>query len=98
MRRMTTIVGFDTFDVRFPTSRTLDGSDAMNQSPDYSAAALVLRTDAADGLAGHSHVFTMGRDNDTHPAAVRPLEPLLANRDVDEVLSDLGALSRRLVG
>ena len=61
---MTTIVGFDTFDVRFPTSRTLDGSDAMNQSPDYSAAALVLRTDAADGLAGHSHVFTIGRGND----------------------------------
>ncbi len=95
---MTTIVGFDTFDVRFPTSRTLDGSDAMNQSPDYSAAALVLRTDAADGLAGHSHVFTIGRGNDIQLAAVRALEPLLANRDVDEVLSDLGALSRRLVG
>jgi L-fuconate dehydratase len=95
---MTTIVGFDTFDVRFPTSRTLDGSDAMNQSPDYSAAALVLRTDAADGLAGHSHVFTIGRGNDIQLAAIRALEPLLANRDVDEVLSDLGALSRRLVG
>jgi L-fuconate dehydratase len=94
---MTTIVGFDTFDVRFPTSRTLDGSDAMNQSPDYSAAALVLRTDAADGLAGHSHVFTIGRGNDIQLAAVRALEPLLANRDVDEVLSDLGGLSRRLV-
>jgi L-fuconate dehydratase len=95
---VTTIVGFDTFDVRFPTSRTLDGSDAMNQSPDYSAAALVLRTDAADGLAGHAHVFTIGRGNDIQLAAVRALEPLLANRDVDEVLSDLGALSRRLVG
>jgi L-fuconate dehydratase len=70
----------------------------MNQSPDYSAAALVLRTDAADGLAGHSHVFTIGRGNDIQLAAVRALEPLLANRDVDEVLSDLGALSRRLVG
>ena len=95
---MTTIVGFDTFDVRFPTSRTLDGSDAMNESPDYSAAALVLRTDAADGLAGHSHVFTIGRGNDIQLAAVRALEPLLAGRDLDETLSDLGALSRRLVG
>ncbi len=95
---MTTIVGFDTFDVRFPTSRTLDGSDAMNPSPDYSAAALVLRTDATDGLAGHSHVFTIGRGNDIQLAAVRALEPFLAGRDLDEVLSDLGALSRRLVG
>ena len=48
---MTTILGFDTHDVRFPTSRHLDGSDAMNPNPDYSAAYLVLRTDAADGLA-----------------------------------------------
>jgi L-fuconate dehydratase len=95
---VTTIAGFDTFDVRFPTSRTLDGSDAMNQSPDYSAAALVLRTDAADGLAGHSHVFTIGRGNDVQLAAVRALEPLLAGRDLDETLADLGALSRRLVG
>jgi L-fuconate dehydratase len=95
---MTTIVGFDTFDVRFPTSRTLDGSDAMNPSPDYSAAALVVRTDAADGLAGHSHVFTIGRGNDIQLAAVRALEPFLAGHDLDETLSDLGALSRRLVG
>jgi L-fuconate dehydratase len=95
---MTTIAGFDTFDVRFPTSRTLDGSDAMNPSPDYSAAVLVVRTDAADGIAGHSHVFTIGRGNDIQLAAVRALEPFLAGHDLDETLSDLGALSRRLVG
>jgi L-fuconate dehydratase len=95
---VTTIAGFDTFDVRFPTSRTLDGSDAMNPSPDYSAAALVVRTDAADGLAGHSHVFTIGRGNDIQLAAVRALEPFLAGCDLDETVSDLGALSRRLVG
>jgi L-fuconate dehydratase len=58
---MTTILGFETHDVRFPTSRMLDGSDAMNPDPDYSAAALILRTDAPDGLAGHAHVFTIGR-------------------------------------
>ena len=43
---MTKITGFDTFDVRFPTSRTLAGSDAMNPAPDYSAAYVVIRTDA----------------------------------------------------
>jgi L-fuconate dehydratase len=98
---MTTILGFDTYDVRFPTSRHLDGSDAMNPNPDYSAAYLVLRTDAPDGgdaLAGHAHVFTIGRGNDIQLAALRVLEPFLAGRDVDEVLADLGGLSRELVG
>ncbi len=95
---MTTFVGFDTYDVRFPTSQRLDGSDAMNPSPDYSAAYLVLRTNAADGLAGHAHVFTIGRGNDIQLTALRALEPFVAGRDVDETLADLGGLSRRLVG
>ena len=95
---MTTILGFDTYDVRFPTSRRLDGSDAMNPNPDYSAAYLVLRTDAADGLAGHAHVFTIGRGNDIQLAALHALEPFMAGRDLDEVLADLGGLSRELVG
>ena len=95
---MTTIVGFDTYDVRFPTSRMLDGSDAMNPSPDYSAAALIVRTDAPDGLAGHAHVFTIGRGNDIQLAAIRAVEPFLAGRDLDETLADLGGLRRRLTG
>jgi L-fuconate dehydratase len=95
---MTHITGFDTYDIRFPTSRTLAGSDAMNPAPDYSAAALVLRTDAPDGLAGHAHVFTIGRGNEIQLAAIRMLEPFLAGQDLDETLADLGALSRRLVG
>jgi L-fuconate dehydratase len=70
----------------------------MNPSPDYSAAYLVVRTDATDGLAGHAHVFTIGRGNDIQLAAIRELEPFLAGRDLDEVLGDLGGLSRRLVG
>jgi L-fuconate dehydratase len=95
---MTTIVGFETHDVRFPTSRMLDGSDAMNPSPDYSAAALIVRTDAPDGLAGHAHVFTIGRGNDIQLAAIRAIEPFLAGRDLDETLADLGGLGRRLTG
>jgi L-fuconate dehydratase len=95
---MTMILGFDTYDVRFPTSRHLDGSDAMNPNPDYSAAYLVLRTDAADGLSGHAHVFTIGRGNDIQLAALRALEPFMAGRDLDETLADLGGLSRQLVG
>jgi L-fuconate dehydratase len=94
---MTKILGFETHDVRFPTSRMLDGSDAMNPSPDYSAAALILRTDGPDGLAGHAHVFTIGRGNDIQLAAIRAIEPFLAGLDAEETLADLGGLARRLV-
>ncbi len=101
---MSIIEGFETYDVRFPTSLRLDGSDAMNPAPDYSAAYLVIRTDEPDPaepgggpLAGHAYVFTIGRGNEVQLAAVRALEPFLAGREVDEVLADLGGLYRALV-
>jgi L-fuconate dehydratase len=95
------ITGFATHDVRFPTSLRLDGSDAMNPSPDYSAAYLVIETDEADPgggpLAGHAFVFTIGRGNEVQVAAIRALEPFVAGRSLDEVLADLGGLYRTLV-
>ncbi|HUY30544.1 MAG TPA: enolase C-terminal domain-like protein [Acidimicrobiales bacterium] len=94
---MTRISGFDLHDVRFPTSRTLDGSDAMNTSPDYAAAYVTVRTDAP-GTQGHAYVFTIGRGNDVQLAAIRALEPLVAGLDLDATLDDLGGLWRRLVG
>jgi L-fuconate dehydratase len=92
---MTKITGFETYDVRFPTSRTLAGSDAMNTAPDYSAAYVIVRTDSS--LAGHGFAFTIGRGNDVQLAAIRILEPFLAGQDVDEVLAGLGGLYRRMV-
>ncbi|HEY2984035.1 MAG TPA: enolase C-terminal domain-like protein [Jatrophihabitantaceae bacterium] len=86
---------FEITDVRFPTSRELAGSDAMNTDPDYSAAYVVVRT--TDGAEGHGFVFTIGRGNEVAAAAIRALEPMLAGRAVDEVLSDMGGLSRHLV-
>ncbi len=101
---MAKITGFATRDVRFPTSLRLDGSDAMNPSPDYSAAYLVIRTDEADPadagrepLSGHSFVFTIGPGNDVQLAAIRILEQFLVGRDLDEVLADLGGVYRALV-
>jgi L-fuconate dehydratase len=98
------ITGFSTYDIRFPTSARLDGSDAMNPNPDYSAAYLVIETDEGDPaagsgerLAGHAFVFTIGRGNEVQVAAIRALEPFLAGQDLDEVLADLGGLYRRLV-
>jgi L-fuconate dehydratase len=90
------IVELETSDVRFPTSRQLDGSDAMNPAPDYSAAYVVLRTD--DGAEGHALVFTVGRGNDVQVAGIRALAPLVVGRDVDDVLDDLGAFGRQLTG
>ena len=67
---MPTLTSLEVIDIRFPTSRTLDGSDAMNPDPDYSAAYVVLRTDAGDGLEGHGLTFTIGRGTEVVVAAV----------------------------
>ncbi|WP_432967609.1 enolase C-terminal domain-like protein [Dactylosporangium sp. CA-233914] len=90
-------VSLSTYDVRFPTSRRLDGSDAMNPDPDYSAAYVVLRTDAADGHEGHGFAFTIGRGNEVQTAAIGALRPYLVGRAVQPVLDDLGGLWRELV-
>jgi L-fuconate dehydratase len=85
-------------DVRFPTSRDLDGSDAMNPDPDYSAAYVVLRTDAGDGLEGHGLTFTIGRGTEVVVAAVDALRPLVVGRSVEGLEADLGGFWRDLVG
>ncbi|MEH0548966.1 L-fuconate dehydratase [Streptomyces sp. B21-105] len=92
------ITAVDTYDVRFPTSRELDGSDAMNPDPDYSAAYVVLRTDARDGHEGHGFTFTIGRGNDVQVAAIGALRPHLVGRSVEELCADPGSLSRDLIG
>jgi L-fuconate dehydratase len=92
---MPVITALETYDIRFPTSRQLDGSDAMNPDPDYSAAYVLLKTDIA-GLSGHGFVFTIGRGNDVQTAALAALRYLVVGADVDEITSDLGAFARRL--
>lgn len=94
---MSTIRSVLTQDIRFPTSRSLDGSDAMNTDPDYSAAYVVLETDAGDGHSGHGFVFTIGRGNDVVIAALDLLRAHLADRDVEPLLDDMGATWRELV-
>lgn len=99
---MALITALETRDVRFPTSRHLDGSDAMNPDPDYSAAYVVLRTDevSASGevLCGYGLVFTIGRGNDVQTAALQALASHVVGMDVAEVVSDLGGFARHLTG
>ncbi|MBD0737839.1 enolase C-terminal domain-like protein [Streptomyces sp. CBMA29] len=91
------ITAVDTYDVRFPTSRDLDGSDAMNPDPDYSAAYVVLRTDAGDGLDGHGFVFTIGRGNEVQVAAIDSLRSHVIGCSVAQLCADPGWISRRLI-
>ena len=95
---MGTIRELEVIDVRFPTSRTLDGSDAMNPDPDYSAAYVIVRDDASDGLEGHGLTFTIGRGTEVVVAAVDALRPLVVGRETDELFADMGAFWRSLVG
>jgi L-fuconate dehydratase len=94
---MSKITEFRLNDVRFPTSLSLDGSDAMNPDPDYSAAYLVIRTDAHDGHEGHGFVFTIGRGNDVEVEAIRSLEPYFHGREIEPLLADMGSTWRELV-
>lgn len=85
---------FTVSDVRFPTSRQRDGSDAMNVDPDYSAAYVVVHT--SDGGTGHGFVFTIGRGNEVAVAAIQAVESLVVGLNVEDVLADMGAFWRRL--
>jgi L-fuconate dehydratase len=90
------ITGLEVRDVRFPTSRVLAGSDAMNRTPDYSAAYVILHTSGEH--QGHALVFTIGEGTDLEVAAIQALEPLVSGLHVDEVLADLGGFARLLTG
>jgi L-fuconate dehydratase len=82
-------------DVRFPTSAHLDGSDAMNPDPDYSAAYVVLETDQA-GLEGHGLTFTIGRGNEICCAAIRAMAHLVVGLDLAWVAEDMGRFWRHV--
>lgn len=97
---MSTVSGVDVVDLRFPTSKSLDGSDAMNPDPDYSAAYLIVSTDddsAQPADVGHGFVFTIGRGNDIQAEAIRVIAQTLVGRHVEAILEDMGSFWRELV-
>jgi L-fuconate dehydratase len=87
-----------TADIRFPTSKELDGSDAMNPDPDYSAAYISFGHHASTPALGHASVFTIGRGNDVQVAALEAVKPFVMGRDLDELLADMGMLYKELTG
>jgi L-fuconate dehydratase len=94
---MTRITGLRTLDIRFPTSAMLDGSDAMNPDPDYSAAYVILETET-DGLEGHGLTFTIGRGNEIVCAAIRALTPRVVGLELDWVRENPGRFWRHVTG
>ena len=92
---MPVIQSLRAIDLRFPTSQHLDGSDAMNPDPDYSAAYVILETDQP-GLAGHGLTFTIGRGNDICCAAIVAMEHLVVGLDLDWIAADMGRFWRHI--
>ncbi|MGI8826750.1 MAG: L-fuconate dehydratase [Chloroflexota bacterium] len=93
-----TITQVVALDIRFPTSRSLYGSDAMNKDPDYSAAYVVLKTDSPRGLEGHGLTFTNGRGTEVVVAAVEALKPCLLGRTLQSFTADMAAFWRLITG
>ena len=85
-------------DIRFPTSRSLDGSDAMNLAPDYSAAYITLHTDSNQGLEGHGLTFTIGRGNEFCVAAINSLKPLIIGKTLESFTANMRAFWRMITG
>lgn len=94
----TTILDVIARDIRFPTSRNLDGSDAMNPDPDYSAAYVILKTDHPRGLEGHGLTFTIGRGNELCVAAINALAPHIRGKTLESFTADMAAFWRSLTG
>ena len=92
---MTTITGWHCRDIRFPTSRHADGSDAMNPDPDYSAAYVVLETDR--DLRGHGLTFTLGKGTELCVAAVNALAPALVGKRLEVLVEGVCAESEHLL-
>lgn len=92
---MTKITSLRSIDLRFPTSQSLDGSDAMNPDPDYSAAYVVLETDQP-GLEGHGLTFTIGRGNEICCAAIDAMKHLVVGLDLDWVKANPGRFWRHV--
>jgi len=92
-----TISAVKAFDIRFPTSRVLDGSDAMNPDPDYSAAYCIVET-TGGGREGHGFTFTLGRGTELCVHAIEALAPKLIGRTLDGIANDLSGFWRSMVG
>lgn len=97
MSKPVTITAVIARDIRFPTSKSLDGSDAMNPDPDYSAAYVILETNV-QGLEGHGLTFTIGRGNELCTKAIESLAHLVVGKTLESFTSNMGAFWKMITG
>lgn len=91
-----TVTDMEVLDVRFPTSQSLDGSDAMNPDPDYSAAYVILKTNGSH--QGHGLTFTIGRGNEICCAAIEAMRHLVVGLRLDDVAAAPARFWRNMTG
>jgi len=91
------ITAIETKDVRFPTSQSLDGSDAMNPDPDYSAAYVILKTNHPS-YQGHGLTFTIGRGNELCVAAIESLSYLIVGKSLESFTQNMSAFWKMITG
>jgi len=91
------ITSIEAKDIRFPTSKSLDGSDAMHTDPDYSAAYVILKTNNPS-LEGHGLTFTLGRGNELCVAAIHSLSFLLKGKRLKDITTDMAGFWRMITG
>ena len=94
----TLITGIEVRDVRFPTSKSLDGSDAMNPDPDYSATYVILLTNHPNNLEGHGLTFTIGRGNELCVAAIKSLSHLVVGKSMLDIAKNMAGFWKQLTG
>ena len=85
------ITSIEVYDVRFPTSKTLAGSDAVHKDPDYSCAYIIINTDSEDKeLKGHGLTFSLGRGNEVICKAIEAFSEVLVGKDFEnDILKDM---------
>ena len=88
------ITSFEALDIRFPTSRSLDGSDAMNPDPDYSAAYVILKTEGE--FEGHGLTFTIGRGTQIVVEAIRAMEHLIVGKYLNNIVTNFAEFWKHL--
>jgi len=93
---MLTILDLEIKDIRFPTSQSLDGSDAMNPDPDYSVAYVILKTDHPGGIEGHGLTFTIGRGNELCASALKSMSHLVVGKTLESFTKDMAGFWRMI--
>lgn len=92
------ITSLEIRDIRFPTGDNLDGSDAMNPNPDYSAAYVILKTDHPFKLEGHGLTFTIGRGNEICVKAIESLSYLFIGKSISDFTINMGKFWKTITG